>query len=932
MKFGTANVSISHPSSPRFRRMTAAALTSCVGLLAGITSAGDVESPMQIAEPTKQLTTATVYTDRGTAHFYVSSNVIIRTVDIESVRAFITKFPNVTIGKAMGKDKDVFAVHTENVSSALRILEELQSLDSVSSATLDKKQFDPNYENSLQKFRQNAAKHTQNRAVGIELLNDTQSSRGGSDPLVGSQWHLTNTAGTFAGNDNNITSDIYDVQGITGAGVTVAISTGRLNTHIDTDHTDILTNYSPVLSMQFDPDLLGDSTALTGNAGIISAERGNGIAGQGVAPGSKVATIYWGGSTTPLHESQAYDWMLNDVAIKAFRPTIEYLSSRGAYNAAGDLDYVTDSFQNSIRFGRRSKGVINIFGTGFNTLDSFSATGRSPLPNPYEFTAGVDGTFSPIDQMQAAGGNVFTDGVTFGYLEGPYFFNGQTNNYPPASDRRAIVINSVSQDGSYDSTSALGTNIFASVYGGTSNIFYADDNGDTGDAGTGVVTIAPGGGSSGALPDDASEGASSTATQTGASIAAGIVALMLDANPNLSARDVQHILFNSIQESTRAPSVKWPNFTTSRQYYIPNSITPMGFWQVNSGLYNSDTVTNQAIRHSDQYGFGMIDAELAVTMASTYGKSPKLFLLDTGEVIEDDFRLPRDVPDNEFDVLVDADGSTGAPGSAVFNALPGPDITICVRQNIRMEAVVLELTVEGDGNNDLWVELTSPTGTRSILKIPSTGNTFFGTADDENPFDDDFDNIGLNDNGFAFISHPFLTWKHWGEFSGGEWSFNVLDYGSDEAAPMGEDPGTGTMPDPGADMFVALGEIGVPGNPARTDKTITGFRFKIYGSQTDLPIFLGCAPFETSCPGDIDGNGIVNLLDLQIYLSWFINGNSFADIDGDGVVDFLDLLAYRGIWTPGFCTTGATPFVGGRPHPGQNNQNGSDNNPIIRPI
>lgn len=939
MNFGNTTVRNAHSTPQRFRQMSAAALTTCVGLLIGTSAAGDVQSPMRVAEPTKQVTTATQITEHGTVHFRVSNNVIVRTDDgaylAKLVNTINSQFPGVTLGDAMGKAGDVFAVNAPDVATALRVRNFLRQSSSVLSAELDRKQYDPTREQRLlSMYSQAADQRSKTHAVGIEPVRQTESARGGGpDPLISSQWHLVNSGGsTFTGNDNNLTPTIYDTLGITGLGVNVAISTLGHNLHIDTDHNDLADNFSLALSQAFDPSGAFESRPLTQYAGIISSVRGNAIGGQGVAPGSNIATVNWG--VTDLTDFEAYDWKTNTIAIKAYQTSVEYDFPGSQYNTLGGSEYVMDPLVNSIQLGRNGKGVFNVFGTG---------VGFNLLPDPYFFPPAGGDTFSPTDELTASG-NTVLNGLNFGFSTGPYYVGGQISHFPPAVNRRSIVMNTVSEDSHYDSFSGTGTAIFASVYAGASNNFFAGLAGEI--TGRGLLTTAPNGSSTDIIPlDDSSD--VFNANMSGTSVTAGIIALMLEANPRLKPRDIQHIFFRSIQESTRPASVKWPQFDTTRLYYSPfvDPATRMSFWGLNTGLYTRGDITNQAIRHSDQYGFGMVDAELAVQMAATYSGSPKLFLLDTGIVgdvndgteREDDFRLPIAINDATFFIGLEADGTTGIDGAATL--IPGaPNTTLgfCVRQNISIEAIIVELTIEGLGSNDLYIELTSPHGTRSILSMPTTSN-LLGSADDDVPIDDDLDiqyNSGtVNGTDYAFYQHPFLTWKHWGELSGGVWGINFLDFGPDDETPEGVPAGTGPMPDPGADMVTSLGQLGVPGSQFRDDKEVVGFRVKIYGSDTGLPIFEGCNPFATSCPGDIDGNGIINFLDLQIFLNWFVTGNALADMNDDGSITFSDLLAYRALWVPGFCVTGDNSFVGGRPFPGtSNSNNGSDNNPVVRPI
>ena len=159
----------------------------------------------------------------------------------------------------------------------------------------------------------------------------------------------------------------------------------------------------------------------------------------------------------------------------------------------------------------------------------------------------------------------------------------------------------------------------------------------------------------------------------------------------------------------------------------------------------------------------------------------------------------------------------------------------------------------------------------------------------------------------------------------------ITDYGPDQATPEGSEPGDDPTTDPGADMLTALGEIGIPGSDFRSTKTLEAFRIRIYGTDSGLEIFEGCELTLTSCPADLNGDGIVNVTDLQIYIGWFVESNALADLDADGDVDFSDLNIFRTIWQPGFCDGSGDPFVGGRPRPGSNGI-GGDNDPVINPI
>ena len=83
-------------------------------------------------------------------------------------------------------------------------------------------------------------------------------------------------------------------------------------------------------------------------------------------------------------------------------------------------------------------------------------------------------------------------------------------------------------------------------------------------------------------------------TSSAAPTVAGVVALMLEANPLLGWRDVQHILIRTAEQND-AGDPSW--------------------------------ITNAAgLRNSNIYGFGRVDAERAVTVAAGRRAGPALYL------------------------------------------------------------------------------------------------------------------------------------------------------------------------------------------------------------------------------------------------------------------------------------------------------------------
>lgn len=929
--------SMKMPASTLSRLQRALSIALAAGLAAGVQAAGP-DAQIRADQPAHSVDTIT--------QPVLSGDIVVHVRDFDSfsqdLQTLQSRFPDLRLVRPLDADTGVYHLDAGSPEAAVSVSPALRALATVRRVQLNQSAVPAGRTGPVMHagFTTPVAGNTSLQAPGIEIAprpttKDGVSTQGiAVDPLFGSQWHFINIAP--AQRDNNIPASVYTSQGLSGTGVKVGFTNFGFNTHIDTDHTELDENYSFSLSTPFDPVLLPDNSVMTSLAGIVSGEMdGSGI--MGVAPGSTVATYNWPGGalSNTFVEFQAYDWKRQQLDIKIFN-TSGYVGRpiQGGNPGAPD-GFVFTPLRNSFAFGRGGKGLVNIFSTGISQ--------SAILPDPYGFPPANPGdSWSPFDALFQNTNELAVRQTTGGWSVGPFYAGAQVTNYPLANDRRSIILNTVAEDGFADVLGGSGPSVFASFYGGTTNQILS---GNQGVSGRGVLTTVPGASNVGFFP--AAGFVTGNESMTGPMIGAGVIALMLEVNPSLSIRDIQHILFQSIQESTKPANIKWPNFDINRNYIgfgfppFDPSIPTYSFWQVNTGLYSGGTVENQAIRHSDLYGFGMVDAELAIQKAANWQGTPKLLLLDTGFVgnfndpaIDSEDEIEIEIPDATFLVSVDADGAAGIDGAAAV--IPGPFVPLpqfCVRQNVRIESVAIELTVTGAGAEDLYIVLESPNGTTSTLKLPATSNVVSGTSFDD-VGDDDFDantDIGINDTNYALYRHTFLTYKHWGELSGGQWNVFIADYGPDEANPEGEDATDDGMGggDPGADMVISLGAFGLPGSAFREPKTVTGYRFMIYGTETGEPNFDGCPPAQTSCPGDLDGNGIVDIFDFFIYIQWFNEGNALADIDEDGDVDFDDLMAFRALWIPGFCD--GDPNFGGRPRPGDSNA-GGDNNPGSRPI
>lgn len=907
---------------------------------------------LQIENPGATLSFAHGPSVRFGSRVLLSNKVVVRTEDPAALRSYAASVGAV-VEQRLGKT-NAWVVGLADVRGAVRFAEGAGAQDWALSAEVDQG-IVPDYAT----IKDSTAKHL--KAAGLADLEGGRSYRpvgnavdswggqspaGGADPLEPTLFHHVNSGiGTFR-HDNNIPSSVYDTDMATGAGVTIGMARYTFTNHIDRDHDDFENNFDSVLTMPVDLTLEPDSVGLTRLAGLMVAERGNGIGAHGVAPGANLAGLTYG---TNLQIYNMFAHRNNDIDVKFIPMNQEFIGSANGsfYNEGFGGDYVRDSFENALRFGRGRKGQVFVFSGGNNGVWFLDPAFPPQTPDFY--------TGNGIADLYTAGNMVeiwtADDGGGM-YLDGPFHIRAQAAFWPFANDRRTFLINAVDEDLVPDIHQAFGPGVFASVISSTSNLTaYLDAGPPPAGFARGVTVTEPGDGYA-PFADPINfpeEGNYFIASQSSGAIGAGIIALLLDVNPGLTIRDIQHILFESIFESTRDPAITFPTLDTSTQIYM--TPPPVGYggdgteqstWQANAALLDSPTGP-RAVRHSDFYGFGIIDTELAVQKAASWSGTPRLFLLDTGLVgdvggddggggmdDENETRVPVDIADAEFIMQGESAAQLNFGGRFID---AGNQIAVCVRNNIQLETIVVELTIEGNSHNDLWIELESPNGTRSNLLLPVTQN-YAGTTFDEDLSDDNADNgaftagfVGTTE--YALYRHEFTTFKHWGELAGGRWAINFYDYGADDEMEEGD----GMSDDDAVPFVTTLGPFGVPGSSFRDDKTVTAFRIKFYGTETGQPIFAGCDPFETSCPGDLNGDGVVDSADMNTFIAWYLAGDARADINDSGDIDFLDLTFWIGTFTPGFCSSGGgggNPFIGNRPTPGGTNSD--DNNPVTRPV
>ena len=148
-------------------------------------------------------------------------------------------------------------------------------------------------------------------------------------------------------------------------------------------------------------------------------------------------------------------------------------------------------------------------------------------------------------------------------------------------------------------------------------------------------------------------------------IVSGVVALMLDANPNLGYRDVQEILAYSSDQIDKTNS-RW-------------SFNGAGNW--NGG----------GLHFSPDYGFGLVDAHAAVRLAETW------------------------TTQHTFANMVSANASAASAQAIPANNATGISQKISIASNLLIDHVSVDLNITHTWIGDLRVILIAPDGTQSVL-------------------------------------------------------------------------------------------------------------------------------------------------------------------------------------------------------------------------
>ncbi len=552
-------------------------------------------------------------------------------------------------------------------------------------------------------------------------INESVSVSLNSDPLYSYQWHLKNTGQT---NFASLSEGTYDLNiedvissGITGLGTIIAI----VDTGLEVTHEDLSANV--VVGKSYDysdqdnnPEPINSSGDHgTSMAGISSAVGGNNVGVRGVAPNSKVVGFnVIGGSNNTISNmidalggaSGGADTQEIDIFNMSFGSNMERFFP-SPLNASFEA-----AFKNGVDNLRNGKGAIYVTSAGNQW--SFRENSNLYYCGPNYGVNNPDKGFPCWDAS-------FDTKLTVPYVIGV------------ASLKESGVRSSYSTPGSSLWVSGFGGEFGnnqsytgLSVVGGNNPALMTTDQSS---CSKGYVRTGINIGSglninsfqSGSYPENQNCNYTSTANGTSAATPtiSGVIALMLEANNNLSWRDVKHILAAT---SDQIDSSRQKTYLGVNQYS----------WITNAAGY----------KHHSWYGFGKINGVAAVEAAKNYTTGSLGTFNDSGWISSG--TIDTSFASYERTILNNSSLNVTQPASS----------------NGKIEFVRVRISMTASNPNHIGLELLSPEGTIVPVFPPYTIIT-------NNPSSVPFE-IGIS--------------SLYGENISGDWKLIVSDYSNDGIA------------------------------------------------------------------------------------------------------------------------------------------------------
>ena len=541
-----------------------------------------------------------------------------------------------------------------------------------------------------------------------------------NDPLLSYQWYLNNTAqfadsptaGTAYEDMHGFSGGVY-ARGYTGRGIKIAL----IDTGLEIAHEDLSTNVLPNGSYNFVTGTTDPSSSLTTGdhgtavAGLVGARGGNGIGISGVAP-----SVYLQGFNL-LSSSGEITKELAALGYESARVNFANLTShwtdifsrsygnnQDIVNPVNSSDYLyTESVLDGIQLGteqlRDGKGALYIKAVG-NEYSGGSAFSSSWCAE------------AAAHQVTCYNANQETENATpFQMVVGAFNASGVRSEY--SNTGSALWISA--PGGQYgDDAPALMTTDQSGCLLGFSRKGIDDTHFNLGRAGTGN--------------ENCNYYSAFNGTSAATPLVSGVVALLLEAYPEAGWRDIKHFLAASARQIQ-------PNLASKTLDMNGTSVTLEQGW-----------VTNQAGYHfSNEFGFGAVDMIAAIDMALEWKnlgqKLPGLVEIDSSNQV---------LSDNNEIANFDATGISRLLSFTQTRTVETMELTLSI---MGLDSNASGSTAHKIDASDYLIQLTSPSGTKSILMTPF------------NAYRSGYDMPKLR-----LVSHAF-----YGEPLNGTWTLQVLD-------------------------------------------------------------------------------------------------------------------------------------------------------------